>query len=105
MLKRFRSRPEERVIERQRREKVVVGVLGSGRQSNGGRSNDRFEKLGVDLGNGAVNASKASLAVKKVVELRPGGGLLLEAEEIKLDSSPSHGGRTKEEEEEGIGGK
>ena len=36
----------------------MVGVLGSGRQSNGGRSNDRFEKLGVDLGNGAVNACK-----------------------------------------------
>lgn len=97
MLKRFRSsRPEERRIERQRREEVLVGGLGTGRQRNGRRADDRFEKLGVDLGNGALNASKASLPVKKSVKLRLGGSLLFEAEEIKLDSSPSHGGRMKE---------
>lgn len=85
MLKRFRSsRPEERRIERQRREEVLVGGLGTGRQRNGGRADDRFEKLGVDLGNGALNASKASLPVKKSVKLRLGGSLLFEAEEIKL---------------------
>lgn len=51
--------PVERCIERQRREDVVVSSsFRSRRQRNGGRANDRFEKLRIDLGNGVVNAYK-----------------------------------------------